>query len=302
MSFELTILGANSAMPAHGRHLSAQVLDVGEELFLIDCGEGTQIRMMDLKIKKHKINQIFISHLHGDHIFGLIGLLMTFELNGRTAPLHIHSPVGLKEIIDVQLNHEAVYPLHFHVTNPEESVLLYENKSIEVYSIPLLHRVPCHGFLFAEKAKPANMRKEKIQEYNIPFSQIPAIKAGADHTTAEGVVIPHSEITIAPSPPCKFAYCSDTMYSEDIIPIIEGVDLLYHEATFMHDLLEQANKTMHSTALQAASIAKQAKVKKLILGHFSSRYGNLAPLLEEAKTVFGNTNIAVEGEKILVSN
>jgi ribonuclease Z len=302
MSFELTILGANAAMPAHGRHLSAQVLDIGEELFLIDCGEGTQIRMMDLKIKKHKINQIFISHLHGDHIFGLIGLLMTFELNGRMAPLHIYSPAGLKEVIDIQLNHEPVYPLHFHVTNPEESVLLFESKLVEVYSIPLVHRVPCHGFLFVEKPRPANMRKEKIHEYNIPFSQMPAIKAGADYTTSEGLVVPNSEITIGPLPSCKFAYCSDTMYSEDIIPIIRGVDLLYHEATFMHDLLGQANKTMHSTALQAASIAKQAKVKKLILGHFSSRYANLEPLLEEAKTVFENTNLAVEGEKILVSN
>ena len=302
MKFELTILGANSAMPAYNRHLSAQVLNVGEELFLIDCGEGTQMRMMDFNIKKHKINRIFISHLHGDHIFGLVGLLMTYGLNGRTAPLHIYSPEGLKPIIDIQIGDETSYPLHFHSTNPEESVLLFENKAVEVYSIPLLHRVPCHGFLFVQKPRPANMRKEKIQAYKIPFQQIPAIKEGADFTSADGTIIPNAELTIPAPPPCKFAYCSDTMYNEAMLPLIEGVDLLYHEATYMHDLLEQANKTMHSTAQQAASIAKQAQVKQLVLGHFSSRYNDLEPLLEEAKAVFEHSFLAEEGRIIKIGD
>ncbi|BDS13804.1 ribonuclease Z [Aureispira anguillae] len=302
MAFELTILGSNSAVPAYGRHLSAQVVTLGSESFLIDCGEGTQMQMMKYQIKMHKINRIFISHLHGDHIFGLIGLLMTYGLNGREKPLHIYSPKGLQPILNIQLQRPLTYPLHFHTTDPEKFALLFENETAEVYSIPLVHGVPCHGFLFAEKQAAANMRKDKIKEYKIPYQQIPAIKAGADYVTETGLVIPHSELTLPAAAPCKFAYCSDTMYSEAIVPLIEGVDLLYHEATFMHDLLHQAQSRMHSTAYQAASIAKQANVKRLIIGHFSSRYQDLTPLKKEAQTVFKATSLAIEGEKIKVKN
>lgn len=300
MNFELRILGSNAATPAHGRHLSAQVLSIGTDVFLIDCGEGTQFQMLKFHVKRHKINQIFISHLHGDHIFGLIGLLMSYDLNGRTNPLHIYSPAGLQAMIEIQLNGEPNFPLHFHVTNPSLSTLLFENSRVEVTSIPLVHRVPCHGFLFAEKPRPANMVKEKIAAYQIPYQAIPAIKNGADYTLEDGRVISNEELTETPAAVRKFAYCSDTMYSEAILPIIEGVDLLYHEATFMQDLLPQAEKTMHSTAKQAASIAKQAKVKQLILGHFSSRYADLNPLLEEARAVFESTSLVEEGKSISI--
>lgn len=300
MNFELKILGSNAATPAHGRHLSAQVLTVGADVFLIDCGEGTQFQMLKFHVKRNKINHIFISHLHGDHIFGLIGLLMSYDLNGRTNPLHIYSPAGLEAIIDIQFSDQPKFPLHFHVTDPSVSTILFENSRVEVTSIPLVHRVPCHGFLFAEKPYKANMLKEKIEAYQIPYQAISAIKNGADYTLEDGTVIPHEELTQAPAKPRKFAYCSDTMYSEAILPIIKGVDILYHEATFMQNLLPKAQKTMHSTAQQAASIAKQAKVKQLILGHFSSRYDDLNPLLEEAKAVFESTTLVVEGKRILV--
>ncbi|MFT5646848.1 MAG: ribonuclease Z [Aureispira sp.] len=300
MNFELKILGSNAATPAHGRHLSAQVLTIGADVFLIDCGEGTQFQMLKFHVKRNKINHIFISHLHGDHIFGLIGLLMSYDLNGRTNSLHIYSPVGLQAIIDIQFSDQPKFPLHFHVTDPNVSTILFENNRVEVTSIPLVHRVPCHGFLFAEKPYKANILKEKIEAYQIPYQAISAIKDGADYTLEDGTVISHEELTQAPAPPRKFAYCSDTMYSEAILPIIKGVDILYHEATFMQDLLPQAQKTMHSTAQQAASIAKQANVKQLILGHFSSRYDDLNPLLEEAKAVFESTTLVVEGKRILV--
>jgi ribonuclease Z len=300
MNFELRILGSNAATPAHGRHLSAQVLTIGTESFLIDCGEGTQFQMLKFQVKRNKINHIFISHLHGDHIFGLIGLLMSYDLNGRTNPLHIYSPAGLQAIIDIQLNNEPSFPLQFHVTDPRVSTVLFENKRVEVRSIPLVHRAPCHGFLFTEKPQQPNMIKEKIAAYQIPYQAIPSIKNGADYTLEDGTVIPHQELTKAAAAARKFAYCSDTMYSEAILPIIKGVDILYHEATFMHDLLPQAEKTMHSTAQQAASIAKQAKVKQLILGHFSSRYDNLEPLLEEAKAVFEASALVEEGKLISI--
>lgn len=300
MNFELRILGSNSATPAHGRHLSAQVLTIGADVFLIDCGEGTQFQMLKFHVKRNKINHIFISHLHGDHIFGLIGLLMTYDLNGRTKPLHIYSPAGLQAIIEIQFNDAPKFPLHFHVTDPSVSTVIFENKRVEVTSIPLVHRAPCHGFLFAEKPHKANILKEKIEAYQIPYQAIPAIKNGGHYTLEDGRVIPHEELTEKALPPRKFAYCSDTMYSEAILPIIKGVNILYHEATFMHELLPQAQKTMHSTAQQAAIIAKKAAVKQLILGHFSSRYDNLNPLLEEAKAIFESTTLVEEGKLIAV--
>lgn len=301
MNFELRILGSNSATPAHGRHLSAQILTIGTDVFLIDCGEGTQFQMLKFHVKRHKINHIFISHLHGDHIFGLIGLLMTYDLSGRTKPLHIYSPAGLQKIIEIQLNTELEFPLYFHVTDPSESTLIFENNQVEVTTIPLIHRVPCHGFLFTEKPHKANILKEKIEAYNIPYQAIPAIKNGGDYTTEDGRLIPHTELTQVAAISRKFAYCSDTMYSEAILPLIKGVDILYHEATFMHDLLPQAQKTMHSTAQQAARIAKKAKAKQLILGHFSSRYDDLSPLLEEAKAIFESTTLVEEGKVISVT-
>jgi ribonuclease Z len=300
MTFELTVLGSNSALPSFGRHLSAQILNVDSSLFLIDCGEGTQIRMMDFKVKMNKIERVFISHLHGDHIFGLAGLIMTLGLQGRSKPLYIYSPPGLEQVIDAQLVGNYAFPVYFIVNDAGKSVLLFENQSVEVFSIPLLHRVPCNGFLFVQKTASPNMRKDKIIEYSIPYHKINAIKNGDDFVTENGRIVPHSELTSKPPPPLKYAYCSDTAYFKEIVPFVKGVDLLYHEATFMHDLLDKANKTMHSTARQAAGIARQADVKKLLLGHFSARYKNLNPLLDEAKLVFENTFLPVEGLPVCI--
>ena len=304
MKFELTILGCNAALPANGRHPSAQVLNIHEELFLIDCGEGTQIRMNDFGIKKNKINHIFISHLHGDHIFGLIGLMTSMSLANREKELHIHSPIGLSEIIEVQLRitkAHITYPFHFHEIDPTQHQLIFENKKVEVFSLPLLHRIPASGFLFREKPFPLNMNAQKIEEYNIPFSSIPAIKSGEDFITPFGKHISNNELTLPPKTPRSFAYCSDTAFAKYLTELIQDVDLLYHEATFATDELEQAKLTMHSTAHQAAIIAIEANAKQLIIGHYSSRYLDLNILLNEAKEVFVNTLLAEEGKVYAVN-
>ena len=299
MRFELTILGCNAAIPSIERFTSAQVLNIQEQLFLLDCGEGTQIRMAAHHIPRAKIQQIFISHLHGDHVFGLMGLLTSYSLGNRTRALHIFAPEGLSEMIHVQLKHtqsHLSYPLHFHVIDPSESKLIFENEIVTVHTIPLKHRIPATGFLFREKPLPRNMIKEKIEAYDIPYQKINGIKQGADFVTTTGQVIPNAELTIAAPKPRSFAYCTDTIYHEAIIPIIEGVDCLYHETTFAHDKLEQAIQTMHTTALQAAQIAKKAKVGQLIMGHYSSRYISLDVLLEEARSVFPESYLGEDGK------
>ncbi|MEM6965028.1 MAG: ribonuclease Z [Bacteroidota bacterium] len=303
MHFELTILGSNSAIPANNRFPTAQVLKVRGHLYLIDCGEGTQVRMRDNKIKRSKINQIFISHLHGDHIFGLIALLSSYSLSGRRDPLHIYCPPHLDEIINVQVKytgHPLPFPLQFHITNPAVHQKIFEDTVVEVFTIPLVHRIPTHGFLFVEKKQPNSMRPDKIETYQIPFQDIGGIKAGNDWLAPDGKLIPHAELT-APAPdPRAFAFCSDTAYTEDIIPIIKGVDLLYHESTFMHSEVAFAQRTGHSTAQQAATIAQKAEVGKLLLGHYSSRYVELDQLLEEARNVFPNTELGLEGKRFNV--
>ena len=248
LPFDLTLLGVNAATPAFDRHPSAQVLCIQEHYFLIDCGEGTQMQMLKYGVKRNKINHIFISHLHGDHIFGLVGLLTSYGLNGRLAPLDIFSPAGLQEMIDVQVRYAGgglPYPVRFHEVNCSESAIVFENDQLTVRSIPLEHRVPTSGYLFKEKWRPRNMRPEKIQAYQIHFSEIPGIKAGADFTLPDGTVIPNAELTFDPPTPRSFAYCSDTRYTETIIPIIKGVDLLYHESTFCTEFKEQAELSMH---------------------------------------------------------
>lgn len=307
MKFELTILGNTAPFPSKGRLPTCQVLNVNERLYLIDCGEGAQIRMNEYKIKRSKIDHIFISHLHGDHYFGLLGLLGSYRVNRRVAPLHIYCPKGLDELIELESRisyaGDFPFPLHFHFTNPKKSELLLRNNDVEVFSIPLLHwKMPTTGFLFKEKRKPRKMLKEKIQQYKIPYQQIPAIKGGADFTTSTGQVIANEELTIAPPKPKSYAFCSDTVYHEPIIPIIENVDLLYHEATFLYADAPDASKKGHSNTIDAATIAKKAKVKKLIIGHFSARYSALEPLAEEARTVFEHTELAEEGKVFEVTN
>ena len=300
MNFELTILGCSSATPTSERNPTAQVLNVLERFFLIDCGEGTQMQMRRNKIKFQRISHIFISHLHGDHYLGLMGLLSSMHLLGRKHELHLYGNSILKEIVDIHLkagDTRLNYPLLFHPLNYDKSELLFEDDKVTVHTIILNHRIPCCGFLFREKPRPRHIIREKLKQYNVPVWAINNIRNGEDFITEEGKIIPNEELTNPPPPPRAYAYCSDTRYNEGIIPHIEGVDLLYHEATFMQDMLPRAELTYHSTAREAATIALKAKAGQLIIGHYSARYGNLQPLLEEAKEVFVNTLLAEEGKK-----
>jgi ribonuclease Z len=298
MTFEVTILGSNSALPAHGRHPTSQVLNHNEKIFLLDCGEGTQIRMSQLKIKRSKIDHIFISHLHGDHYYGLIGLLTSYHLLRRSEPLHLYAPKGLKEIIDLNFvysNTKLVYDLIVHETDCETSVLIFENDALMVSTIPMKHRIPCCGFLFREKNHERKIIAEKLTEYAIPVSAIPDLKKGSD-LQLDGKTIPNAELTTDPPPPRTYAFCSDTLYNEEVAEYAKEVDLMYHEATFMEESKERAELTFHSTTLQAATIAKMARVKKLMIGHFSAKYENLELLRKESSTIFENTILAIEGD------
>ena len=303
MLFELTILGCNSAIPAYDRHPTAQILNVYENLYLIDCGEGTQMQMTKYNIRRTRINQIFISHLHGDHVFGLIGLLTSLSLAGRKEVLDIFAPAGLEEMIRIQLNHTGGllnYPMDFHVVDTTSHEKIFEDEHLEVYSIPLIHRIPTSGYLFKEKQRPLNLIQDAIEKYNIQFEFIPEIKKGKDYITSSGEVIPNQLLTLAPYKPRTYAYCSDTIYTETIVPIIKEADMLYHETTFCEDRAEQAVITKHSTAKQAATIAQKANVGLMITGHYSSRYLDLYPLLKEAQSVFESTVLGIEGQKYLV--
>ena len=288
----LTILGCGSAMPTRKNFPSSQLLEIRDKQFLIDCGEGTQIRMCQLGVKANRLGHIFISHLHGDHCFGLMGLISTFGMLNRTSELHIHAQPDLEKIMKPQLNYfctDLSFPVIFHTINPRKHELIYEDRAVQVFSIPLKHRVPCCGFLFEEKPRDRHIIRDMIDFYNIPTWRIPKIKQGEDFVTLEGEIIANSLLTIPSDLPKRFAYCSDTAYSEKIIPIIQGVDCLYHEATFMEDELIRSKQTEHSTARQAGEIALKANVKKLIIGHYSARYNNQVELLNEAKAVFENT-------------
>jgi len=288
----VTILGCGSAMPTRKNFPSSQLLEIRDKQFLIDCGEGTQIRMSQMGIKVNRLGHIFISHLHGDHCFGLMGLISTFGMLNRTAELHIHAQADLEKLLHPQLIYfceDLPFKVIFHTVNPRKHELIYEDRSVQVFSIPLKHRVPCCGFLFEEKPRDRHIIRDMIDFYHIPTYRIPKIKQGEDFETEDGEVIPNDQLTTASELPKRFAYCSDTAYSEKIIPIIQGVDCLYHEATFMEEELIRSKHTEHSTARQAAEIALKANVKKLIIGHFSARYYNQEELLQEAKVVFENT-------------
>lgn len=298
MKFELTILGSAAATPAYGRFTSSQVVNIQDTWYMIDCGEGTQMRLTDFHIPRSKINHIFISHLHGDHVFGLFGLLTSYSLAGRTEAMHIYAPEGLEEMLNVVFRTTfsvLIFPLIVKVIDTETSSLVYDNEILSVYSIPLKHSVPTMGFLFKEKPLLPNFIKEKIVEYDIPVNEIPLIKQGADFVKPDGSIVPHAELTIPAPPPRSFAYCSDTMYYPEIVPIIQGVDLLYHEATFTEDFLVNADLGLHSTATQAATIAKSAAAKMLIIGHYSARFQDPSPVLQEAKSVFAETFAGIDG-------
>ncbi len=299
MGFELTILGSSSATPIYNRHPTSQFLVFHDRYFLIDCGEGTQMQLIRYKVKYNRISHIFISHLHGDHYLGLVGLLSTFHLQGRSSDLHIYGQQELMDIIELQLRLSQTqlrYNLIFHPIRHYSPEILLEDEEIYIRTIVLHHRIPCTGFIFGEKQRPRRLKVEKLQEFNIPFSQYTRIKAGENFSDASGNTIPNELLTESPPAPRKYAYCSDTAYHPSIVDDVSGADLLYHEATFLDDLRDRAATTFHSTAFQAASIAQQAGVGKLIIGHFSARYKTLDPLLEEARAVFPNTEMAIEGE------
>jgi ribonuclease Z len=303
MSFELTILGSNSALPTSNRYPTAQVLDVPGRCFLIDCGEGTQIQLRRNRISFSKIRHIFISHLHGDHYYGLIGLLSTMNLLGVKSDVHIYAPSELKTLIQPQLDfirgEMSIKPI-FHPLNLKKPQTVFENKNIEILSFPVKHSIPTVGFLFREKPKQANIKKEMIKAYNIPLAQIKDIKAGADFETEDGRIIPNKKLTTPPPKPKSYAFCTDTAFHPPIAEIINGVDLLYHEATFLEELKNLAEKTLHSTARQAAEMAKLSKASKLLIGHFSSRFKNLNDFKTEAREVFKNTELATEGKKYII--
>jgi len=303
MTFEVYILGSSSATPIYQRHPTAQILNIHEKLFLVDCGEGTLIQLNRYHIRFHRINHIFISHLHGDHYLGLMGLLSTMHLQGRSDDLHLYSQPELKEMIDIQMLHSQThlrYPIVWHFLDPAKPEKIYEDDDLEVTTIILSHRIPCTGFLFKEKQKLRKLIREQLIHFNIPVSAYGDLKNGMDYTDERGKVIPNIELTTDPRTPRTYAFCSDTIYDETLVPILKNIDLLYHESTFLSDKADRAKETYHSTAAQAASIAKMADVKRLIIGHFSARYKNLYPLLEEARNVFENTTLAVEGDRFTI--
>jgi len=299
--FSVTILGNNSAIPAHNRHPTAQILQTMEHTFLIDCGEGTQMQMTNYKIKRGKINHIFISHLHGDHYFGLVGLLTSLGLNQRIGNLHIFAPPPLQQIIHMQLEvakASFTYPLVFH--DITEEGILFEDKRFCVECFKVLHRIECWGCIFREKKNLRKINPDKIKKYKVPTTFYENLHNGEDYVLKNGKVIKNEVLTTPVSPPKSYAYCADTKYYEAIVEKVTGVDLLYHEATYLHALEEKAVSRFHSTAKQAAMIAKKAGVKKLILGHFSSMYETLDEFKNEACEIFPNTEIAEEGACFIV--
>lgn len=296
---KLTILGCYAATPRTFTNPTSQVLEIRNRLFLIDCGEGTQVQLRKNKVRFSKINHIFISHLHGDHFYGLVGLISTFMLLNRTTDLHIYGPKGIKEVITLQLklsNSWTNYGLFFHELESKESETIYEDDKVIVKTIPLKHRVYTNGFLFREKIGDKKLNVNAVQEYEIETCYYQKIKNGKDITLEDGTVIPNEKLTFDPIPTKSYAFCSDTIYDEDIVPIIKDIDVLYHESTFLESEADKSGKTMHSTAIQAATIAKKANVKQLVLGHYSTRYENIELFKEEAETVFPNVLLADDGK------
>ncbi|MDR2065779.1 MAG: ribonuclease Z [Prevotellaceae bacterium] len=299
MNFKITILGSSSASPTTNRFQTAHAINIHERFFLIDCGEGAQIQMMRNNINFTGINHIFITHLHGDHIFGLYGLLSTLSLYNRTHELHIYGFRMLEYVLNDFLKYfgsEFKYEIVFHAVNVRQNKVIYEDKNITVETVPLKHRVPCCGYLFKEKVPKLNIRKEMIERYKLSLAEITRIKEGCDLICENGSIIPNEKLAYSPYTPRSYAFCSDTGYSKKIADIVKNADLLYHEATFAHESLKTAKQTGHSTAMQAAEIAKQANVKKLIIGHFSSRYKDMNPLLNEARSIFPETYLANEND------
>ena len=299
MSFSITILGSSSALPTSERFPTAHLLNANERFFLIDCGEGTQMQLRKFRIRLGKINHIFISHLHGDHIFGLFGLISTFSLIGRTSTLHVFGPDLIEELILDHLKffqNELSFEIAIHKFQHHRPALIHQDTNIEVLTIPLKHRIPTCGFLFREKQVPRNIKKDMVEKYQIPIRDIVKIKEGKDFKTGDGKTIPNSELTLPPFRTRSYAYCSDTAYSEKIIDLVKSVDILYYETTFLHKDEDLAAETLHSTSRQAAEIALKADARKLLIGHFSSRYKNYDSFEKEAQEIFPETIAVKDGD------
>lgn len=304
MSTYLTILGYNSAIPTVKSAPTAQFLEMEERCFLIDCGEGTQVQLRKAKAKFSKINHIFISHLHGDHVFGLPGLISSFRLLGRETPLHVYGPKGIKEMMEtifrITETHQG-FEVVFHELSSKKSEKVFEDNRVEVFTIPLDHRIYCNGYLFKERPKERHLNMQEISKYpEIEICDYHNLKRGKDIQLSDGYILKNENLTKPAEPSVSYAFCSDTRYLESIIPIIKNVDVLYHEATFLHDLKKMADYTGHTTALEAAKIARKANVKKLILGHFSNRYNDLSVFLNEACEIFPETYLPEQLEAVKI--
>lgn len=296
---KLTVLGCYAATPRTFTNPTSQVLEIGNHLFLIDCGEGTQVQLRKNKVKFSKIKHIFISHLHGDHFYGLIGLISTFMLLNREAELHVYGPKGIKEIITLQLklsNSWTSYPLYFHELSSKEPEVLLDDKKVSVETIPLNHRIYTNGFLFREKPGERKLLMDKVLNYDIEVAYYRGIKKGKDVVLEDGTIIPNKELTADPEPSKSYAFCSDTKYDPSIIPQIRNVSVLYHESTFLEAHASLASPTKHSTAREAAEVARAAEVGTLILGHYSTRYDDYSLFKKEAEQVFENVLLSDDGK------
>lgn len=305
MSFKITILGSSGAVPAYGRHPTSQLVEIQSRYFLVDCGEGAQMQLMRLQMNFHRINHIFISHLHGDHYLGLMGLIFTMHLQRRINDLHVYSHRGLDEIITAHLRYSRSAPnfkIIFHHLEKGLKEIIYDDDVMSVETIPLSHKIRCSGFLFKEKTKPRRIDKTKLPQ-GLLIQQLAGLKNGHDIRDESGAILFTNEsLTFAPRKSRSYAYCSDTVFDEGLVNQLKNIDLLYHEATFMTEEESKAKDTKHSTAKQAATIARLAAVDKLLLGHFSARYKDLSPILEEAKSIFSNTELAIEGEEFIIQD
>ena len=301
--FNINILGCGSALPTTRHLATSQIVDLRDKLYMIDCGEGTQVQMRRMRVRFGRLAHIFISHLHGDHCFGLPGLISALGMLGRTGELVVHGPkeveTYLRPVMDLFCR-GMEFEVRFNPVDTRSHSLVMEDRSLSVYSIPLKHRIPTCGYLFAEKPKEAHIIREMTDFYQVPVRCMKDIKQGQDYVTPEGEVVPNSRLTRPAAPPKRYAFCSDTAYNRSIIPIIEGADLLYHEATFAECDLARAKETFHSTARQAAEIARDAHVKRLVIGHYSARYEDLSELHREAEAVFPGTILGNEGTVIPV--
>jgi len=298
MGISVTILGSNSAIPTLTRRPTSQLVSVNQDYTLVDCGEGTQVQLRKYGVKFQRIARILISHLHGDHYFGLIGLINTMHLLGREKELHIYAPSQLQEILNIQLKAASShlrFPIIYHDLNSDNVGVIFENKNLSISTTPLKHRIECYGFIIQEQPHNLNIKKEAIDFYKLSINNILNVKAGENITLPTGEIIENSRLTTPPKKPKKYSFISDTKPTPNYYNAIQDSDLLYHEATFMKDMIKRAKETYHSTTIQAAEIALESNSKKLIIGHFSSRYDSLEPLLEEAKQVFANSELATEG-------